>query len=340
MSDSAFSIYVLGEHGRRTALLMIGFLVSIGLLLLLAIPFLQEDTSHWGGSVAVLFVVGGFFIVNTLYMALANVGQAPFTGQNIPFLSLDSGGDLFQAGALLALVSFILGFESAPRIKINREEFPLQLVPSWIEPRLPTGQWHLAIAAALLVVALGVAALWYQIDYLGKNCEHEFCLDHTLGLEVTKTIQKHMPESQRDSASGSGSETAQTAWMLKPDGTLEATGAIDPTRFEREVVSAFNMRPDKYDPGKGYLYLERVADSTRVRSNPDYFRVPLPFGGHGLWRGTITADDQRGSMPTICGFGSKQRATAYLPIAVRVRCSGYSKRLRCAVAGRSPRSAG
>jgi hypothetical protein len=318
MSDSSFSIYVLGEHGRRTALLIIGFLVSIGCLILLAIPFLQDDISSWGGSVAVLFVTGGFFIVNTLYMALANVGKAPFTGQNIPFLSLDSGGDLFQGGALLALVSFVLGSESAPRIRVNRDDFPLQLVPSWLHqwlaslPRLRTAQWHLAIIATLLVVCVGMAALWHRIDYLGNNCELEFCVDHTLDSVVTRTIQSHMPEGRKDlSASGSASESAQTAWMLTPQGTLEDTGAIDTTRLEREVVSAFNMRPDKYDPGKGYLYLERVADGIRVRSNQDYFRVPLPFGEHGLWRGTITAHDQRGPMPTICGFGSKQRATAY-----------------------------
>ncbi len=314
MSDSAFSIYVLGEHGRPTALLIIGFLVLVGSLLLLAIPFLQEEPG-WCGSVAVLFACGGFFIVNTLYMALANVGQAPFTGQNIPFLSLDSGGDLFQVGMLLALASYVLGSESAPRIKINNDEFPLQIAPPSMEPFLPrlqSSQWYIAILLLFVVISTGITILWRRIDYLGENCESKFCVDHTLDASAKKAIRAHMPEGRRDlSPSKQITESAQTAWALSPLGTLEATGAIDTTALEREVVSAFNMRPDKYDSRKGYLYLEKAVDGVRVRLNEDYFRVPLPFGEHGLWRGTITAHDQRGAMPTICGFGSHQSAATY-----------------------------
>jgi hypothetical protein len=314
MSDSAFSIYVLGEHGRRSAMLLVGFLVAIGCFMLLAIPLLQEEERGWAGSVALLFASGAFFIVNTLYMALANVGQAPFTGQNIPFLSFDSGGDLFQGGLLLTLVCFALGSQCAPRMRIAKDDFPLEIVPSWLEDSsiAQMSGWRVAVVAMLLLVAVGLGALWRRIDYLGQHCQAEFCVDHTLSPVVNRMIRAHMPEGRSEVCSSpAGTESIETAWVLKPEGTLEATGAIDTGSFEREVVSVFNMRPDKYDPGKGYIYLEKTSDCIRVRLNDDYFRVPLPFGEHGLWRGRITARDQRGSMPTICGFGSNQRAAEY-----------------------------
>jgi len=96
-AENAFSAFVMAEHGWFGALGVIGVLIMLvisGLLWLASLPLAEADDPEDRARIALM--VGGmlWFVVPTVYVALGNLAVVPLTGQNVPFLGLNSWADV------------------------------------------------------------------------------------------------------------------------------------------------------------------------------------------------------------------------------------------------------
>src|SRR5205807_5633314 len=119
-----------------------------------------------------------------LYMAGANTGLLVFTGQNLPLLGLDSGGDLFQGLLLSGLAGWLLlatAHEGSPRemyrrhpVVIRTSVFLFALLPLWL------------------------AAIGWQMGRVGA--ERNYRSDHNFKRETLDRLEKDLPpeDSQPD----------------------------------------------------------------------------------------------------------------------------------------------
>ncbi|HEY6351972.1 MAG TPA: hypothetical protein VI636_21465 [Candidatus Angelobacter sp.] len=302
MSDSGFAIYVLGEHGPTLAELVAVFLIGIGGALWLAVPWFSGTRASPRESIGlVLVAIGGFFFVNTLYMALANVGWAPFTGQNVPLLSFDSAGDVLQAGASLALASFLLATERTPRTRADQQIFSIK---ARLWPWRRRWGWT-PVLCLLLFTAAGLFGTFLLRVYFLHRDPTVYVVDHNLDKTVLEAIRSHLPED----AKSEGNQT--TALKLTQDGRLEQTGLLPLSGTERRLIDNFNLRPDKFDPQQGYFYLVSTPEGPRVHINENYFRVALPFVQRAEWRGAILAAGMNQDTPTVCGLSNRGSVVSY-----------------------------
>jgi hypothetical protein len=120
LSDAVFSVFLVGEHGKLAGAL------AIGMVLLLALAIFRQawnaarsrhQRSNARGLYAIAAVMGGAAI----YMSLANLWLVPFTGQNMPLLSLDSREDLLLNGVLLVAALLLIAFPSTNGQSIDRD---------------------------------------------------------------------------------------------------------------------------------------------------------------------------------------------------------------------------
>jgi cell division protein FtsW (lipid II flippase) len=105
-SDNTYSIYILSEHGSLGGIAVLSLYVFIALLMLFIL------TQHFADDPAPALLIGGIaitFLFNALYHAAGNVNALPFTGKNLPILSLNSLSDIIHLGLLLALALSIIG---------------------------------------------------------------------------------------------------------------------------------------------------------------------------------------------------------------------------------------
>lgn len=106
VSDNAFSVFVLAEHGWVGGLAYLTLLSILAGLALYAATNLRLPAHRDRVLVtAVAASLGGLLLVPAVYMAAANAVLVPLTGQNVPGLGLNSGADIF----LLAIVVGLLG---------------------------------------------------------------------------------------------------------------------------------------------------------------------------------------------------------------------------------------
>jgi hypothetical protein len=184
-----------------------------------------------------------------LYIASANVGLAPFTGQNIPFLGLDSGSDLLQGTALLVLVTllFYAGSDVQMGKKMRNQRSIL---------------WAQGTVLSAFVVASML--LLSQMDFLRKEIgeasgaaivsgeENRYTGDFNFTRKVFDALKKSLP-NPRDS------ERTQAYYL---DGErLEKMPGASPEQVVKQFVAQFNQRTEKYDEKGGVIYLRRASDS-------------------------------------------------------------------------------
>lgn len=98
--DSVFSFFVLSEHGLLGGFcLLLIYAVPLTLILLSARD--RFDLGH-----AIGCVIAAAFLLEALFHAGMNVGVLPFTGRNLPLLSVNSvAGDILRWGLLFCLVT-------------------------------------------------------------------------------------------------------------------------------------------------------------------------------------------------------------------------------------------
>jgi hypothetical protein len=93
VTDNAFSVFVLSEHGFMGGAALVGVYLGLALILLAAAvisgrAFVEVPRALLLTACAALILVPAF------YMVAANVGALALTGQNLPLLGLRSGADV------------------------------------------------------------------------------------------------------------------------------------------------------------------------------------------------------------------------------------------------------
>ena|GEM_PF-4207241 len=121
LSDAAYSVFVVGENGRLTGLSVTAVLLCLALGLMLSA---RESATMQGGKTLArpLFAIGGAIGCAAVYMSLANLWSVPFTGQNVPFLALDSYKDLALNGFLLVAAILLISFPGSSNDAPDWEE--------------------------------------------------------------------------------------------------------------------------------------------------------------------------------------------------------------------------
>jgi cell division protein FtsW (lipid II flippase) len=112
-AENTFSVYVLSEHGALGGLAVlatyVALLVVVAVWLFRVRATVQETAA---GRAVLAMVVGGvlWLTIPAAYVAASNLGLVPLTGQNMPFLGLNSWADVvlvsgLSTGIVLALAS-------------------------------------------------------------------------------------------------------------------------------------------------------------------------------------------------------------------------------------------
>jgi cell division protein FtsW (lipid II flippase) len=105
-AENAFSVFILAEHGA------LGGVTILALYILLAGAALFASLSNGGtpashrASRALFIVATLLLVIPAVYVALSNLGYVPITGQNMPFLGLNSWSDVaLCSGAVGILIT-------------------------------------------------------------------------------------------------------------------------------------------------------------------------------------------------------------------------------------------
>ena len=256
MTDTTYAVYLLGEFGPWA-----GAWTTALYLVFLAACFAGAASVRRDGSWAFvpLVGIGAFFAVNGLYMAAADVGSVPFTGQNLPLLSLYSVADVVQCLVVLVLASAYL----------TRQSRGANMPPK-------SGDW--------LPTAFGVASglAWIGIVRAGVGMPEKFAEDLDAPAVLREVVRRV--------------ETRQVA--LGDDLHIDPKSVAGLTPIEKEAIREFNLRPDKSDPEAGLFYVEpNAAGGFDLQVNRAFFHLTSPYRrSEGVpWRHSILARNAGGT---------------------------------------------
>jgi len=107
LTDNAYAVFVLSEHGFVGGALLLATYLGLALLLLGSAMIAGRSVNEVPRGI----LLGGlamYVAVPALYMAAANVSLLPLTGQNLPLLGLRSGADVAFASWTLGLAVIAL----------------------------------------------------------------------------------------------------------------------------------------------------------------------------------------------------------------------------------------
>ena len=122
-ADSTYAFYIASEHGAWG---------GVFLLLLAALPLALVAWRHWRASGAswlteLLYIIAGAFFLETLAQVLMNSMQIiPFTGRNLPLLSVSSLSDVLRWSVLFSCAVLIMVADRDPQDEAVGEELALE----------------------------------------------------------------------------------------------------------------------------------------------------------------------------------------------------------------------
>lgn len=313
LTDCSFATLVMAEHGWSGAGLLMGFLIGIGWLIARHGNYMRRRSL----APVPLLAIGGFFAWNALYMGMANLGYAPFTGQNVPGLSFGSRGDLFQFGLLLLIAVFLMAQDrtlgSAAGTASRRT-----LLAQTDEKRRGSA-WVIRAVFALAVLALiafGFSSA-YLLRTVDPKADFNLISDENRKKEYDR-IAQGLPDESRQSNTPRNWEFEQGSDRLAPTSTAEVSS------IELTLVKQYNDRVDKRDPRGGLLVLVGDADdsSRAVQLKREHYNVGSPFNPQEhLWAGSIVAAGSS-SLPMICGLLPMGSTRGHLAIS---NCLAFSE---------------
>lgn len=103
-AENTFSVFVLAEHGMVGGLLVLALYALLGLGVASLILGKPGDTPSYRASRALFLVAGLIVVIPAFYVALSNVGAVPITGQNMPFLGLNSWSDVVVCSGVVGIL--------------------------------------------------------------------------------------------------------------------------------------------------------------------------------------------------------------------------------------------
>jgi hypothetical protein len=268
LTDCFYSYFVLSEYGTDTGILLIILYLTLGFIMVYGSGFFQVP---YRCRMLPLTAIGLFFIVNSLYIASANIGILPFSGINMPLFGLYSRSDLVQGGVLLMLAIWLLG----DSIDTETRKFC-------------ENQKH--VTMVLLFILLGLFAwigtLYIHMNELKKN--NSYTGDFNFSDHFYDTLEKNLSNTRNNSISvnphGPGIEYKQSGGFL--------------TEMEVLFIQRFNQLDNENKFRKKSLYyLEKEPGSKRkndnkyrLRVNRHYFILSSPFRVPLMWQGVIFGD--------------------------------------------------
>jgi hypothetical protein len=116
-AENTFSVYVLSEHGALGGLAVLAtylaLLVVVGVWVFRVRATVQDTAA---GRAVLAMTVGGvlWLTIPAAYVAASNLGLVPLTGQNMPFLGLNSWADVVLVSGLATGIVLALATLDAP----------------------------------------------------------------------------------------------------------------------------------------------------------------------------------------------------------------------------------
>jgi hypothetical protein len=255
VSDAVFSIFLVGEHGRTAGAMVIALILTLCLALFrTAWLAVRSRTQRWNarGLYAIASVIGG----SALYMSLANVWVVPFTGQNMPFLSLVSREDLVLNTGLVIAALLLIAFPSGMSAQIDREA-GMDARKHW----LLWWAYPIALATGLLGLAFALG-----------HTEGDPTQPYNLRTDTLEAIQDRISRAAAESAGGR-LPLAQTA-------AVKSSPTFVRSMFEAYAQGAVSRTPFVSDRGGSRLTLDKA-----------FFLAASPFSHDDgvAWHGSLLA---------------------------------------------------
>ncbi|MBI4547255.1 MAG: hypothetical protein HY707_04690 [Ignavibacteriae bacterium] len=277
-SDCVFSTYLLAEHGSFAALSVVLLYLTLAIVVCFAALHFPIDYQH---RLLTLIAIASFFVANCLYMASTNVGLAPFTGQNIPLLSLHSGSDLVQGCLLLLLLSVLLskGVHTSTGVALPGNPIVRKVV----------------FFVIILIIFWFVALTFSIINVAAKD---DYRKDHDF-RSTYPGLKESLPDIDNPERA--------TRWKLVGENLLRRAGSFAIPGIDA-LIAQFNEKANKYDANNNLIYLavHPTKGDTVVAVNRNYFRLRSPFRIDSIWTGIILSRSDPAA-PTISGLGGSFR---------------------------------
>jgi hypothetical protein len=293
-SDNVYSLYVLSEHGGFGGIAVI----SIYVLLIFLLIFIL--TRHFASDLFPTLLLGGVamtVLFAALYHAAGNVGAVPFTGRNLPLLSLNSNSDIVLMAILLSLAFAVIGGEMD--LPGNNQG----IVSSFQGTGNALNKW-LAVIAVFFVGLYGfvIVKSWtaardqlHRGDYdLAQFVEQakDYIRDNVIALDPQ--TQKIGPVTSW----GAGLGTQQYFRLLIDQFNLASPQDKANGRYFF-MVRDLNLEEDLYgssQPGS-------QTRKTILSVDENYFRHPSPFASKVFWHGGLRSSDSVDDQDYLSGEG-------------------------------------
>jgi cell division protein FtsW (lipid II flippase) len=153
--DSTYSFFILGEHGAVGGIALL-LIYSVPLFLVLISARRQFDVGH-----GLAVIVASSFLLEAIAQAGMNLGIIPFTGRDLPFLSVNSTSDLPRWCILFCLIANSLQWRTTGDPEGFRNPFSMISAP---EARTlePSRAFYKTAGMIAAVPALLIAAVVLQ----------------------------------------------------------------------------------------------------------------------------------------------------------------------------------
>ncbi len=255
VSDAVFSIFLVGEHGKLAGFAAIALILTLSLALYRTAwnaSRSRTQRSNARGLYAIASVIGGA----GLYMALANLWVVPFTGQNLPFLSLESREDLVLNSGLVIAALLLIAFPAGAGTTTDREA-AMDAKKQW------WAWWGFPIA-----LAAGLACLSWSFTRITGEPAQSF----NLRPDTLAAIQDRISRAAAESAGG--------RLPLDQTAAVKSSPTFVRSMFDAFARGAVSRTPFVSDRGGARLTLDK-----------GFFMVPSPFShDEGVaWHGSLLA---------------------------------------------------
>jgi cell division protein FtsW (lipid II flippase) len=310
--DSTISFFVAGDHG------LLGVFALFALYLLPFAALTLAARRHFDSGCAIALVAAGWLVIEAIVHTGVNLGILPFTGRNLPWLSVKSSSDLVRWSVMLLLMvygelwrstgsefvfrrSVTLVTDPAPPVPPSP---PPSRLPPWlracwrldIRPLMTTGS-QLALMLGLLVAIPGVITLYNHKAY-GNPFSWSGFFD-----EVAMYLDTGRVSWNRDD------------WMLSAEPLRSEGVTLDGTSLLEQEIARFNaLRRDEKSDLPETLQVELRA----LRTTGDYDRMLRAAAQRAAQAGESPRTLFRVSQRTLRQDNGTE-ATEFYPIVDRTR---------------------
>lgn len=290
--DSVFSFFVVSEYGIVGGVSLL-FLYAIPLIVILLGGRFRFDLGY-----GIACVVAGSFFLEALFHAGMNLEAFPFSGRNLPFLSVNSISDLLRWTVLFCFAAQTIFWrylgkgdykdEAVSIISSERSQITQRLV-SWISrfkklPRQPVSEeteppnntsaaWHISDREdswsywkAVALISVVPAFLLLKVGWNGYRVAADQTLGNPFGYEqLLSYLQKELIDKNRI--------------VLEPQtlkiSPVQSEITVSDEQLIAQEIARFNALPDqeKVEGATSDDYKVIVDDLKMVSSLTDYDRV-------------------------------------------------------------------